>query len=69
MSGGEAGDAEQGRPAAEHHLKEEGEGQHDDHHSKMMTSMIVRMSTIHRWRQCLKDLQENPTGRRSAGAH
>ena len=34
--------------------------------SKMMTSMMIK---IHRWRQCLKDLQENPTGRRSAGAH
>ena len=29
----------------------------------------VRMSTMCRWRQCLKDLLASPTGRRSAGAH
>ena len=28
----------------------------------------VRMSTMCRWRQCLKDLLASPTGRRSAGA-
>ena len=31
--------------------------------SKKIASMIM----IYRWRQCLKDLQESPTGRRSAG--
>ena len=34
MSGGEAGDADQGRPVAVHHLQEEGEGQLDDHHDR-----------------------------------
>ena len=34
-----------------------------------ITSMLVRMSTMYRWRQCLKDLLASPTGRRSAGAH
>ena len=33
--------------------------------SKKIPSMIM----IYRLRQCLKDLQESPTGRRSAGAH
>ena len=32
MSGGEAGYAGQGRPAAVHHLYEEEEGQHDYHY-------------------------------------
>ena len=37
--------------------------------AKKITSIIVRMSTMCRWRQCLKDLLASPTGRRSAGAH
>ena len=37
--------------------------------AKKITSIIVRMSTMYRWRQCLKDLLASPTGRRSAGAH
>ena len=35
----------------------------------IIASMIVRKSTIYRWRQCLKDLLASPTGWRSAGVH
>ena len=36
--------------------------------SKKTTSVIVRMTMIYRWRQCLKAQLASLTGRRSAGA-
>ena len=46
LSGGEAGDANKGRPAVGHHLYEEGEGQHNDHLivSVLMVTMVMMTS-------------------------